>query len=117
MIIDLHRDSVEDKNLVTANINGQDLARIMFVTSVNSSRLEANTALASSLAGITNNLFPGLMRNKDIFHYEIGSINGFNMSLSDNIVVWEVGANVNTSVEAKLSAKYMARVIAEYFKE
>lgn len=116
LIIDLHRDSVEDKNLVTANINGQDLARIMFVTSVNSSRLEANTALASSLAEITNNLFPGLMRNKDIYHYEIGGINGFNMSFSDNSVVWEVGANVNTSIEAKLSAKYMARIIAEYFK-
>ncbi|MBM6859948.1 stage II sporulation protein P [Clostridium saudiense] len=117
LIIDLHRDSVEDKNLVTANINGQDLARIMFVTSVNSSRLQANTDLANSLAGITNSLFPGLMRNKDIFHYDIGGINGFNMSLSDNIVVWEVGANVNASIEAKRSAKYMARIIAEYFKE
>ena len=114
LIIDLHRDSVEDKNLVTANINGQDLARIMFVTSVNSSRLEANTALASSLAGITNNLFPGLMRNKDIFHYEIGGINGFNMSLSDNIVVWEVGANVNTSEEAQKSGWYIARLLAEH---
>ena len=36
------------------------------------------------------------------------------MSFSDNTVVWEVGANVNTSVEAKLTAKYMARIIAEY---
>lgn len=117
LIIDLHRDSVEDKNLVTTNINGQDLARIMFVTTANSSRLQANTELAQNLATIANNLFPGLMRNKDIFHYEIGGINGFNMSYSDNTVLWEVGANSNTSIEAKLSAKYMARIIAEHFKE
>lgn len=114
LIIDLHRDSAADKKLVTANINGQNLARMMFVTTVNSSRLEANAALANNLAGISNNLFPGLMRNKAIYHYEFGGINGFNMSFSDNTVVWEVGANVNTSVEAKLTAKYMARIIAEY---
>ena len=39
------------------------------------------------------------------------------MSYSDNTVLWEVGANSNTSIEAKLSAKYMARIIAEHFKE
>lgn len=114
LIIDLHRDSVGDKSLVTSNINGEDLARIMFVTTVNSSRLAANTALATELADIANNLFPGLMRNKDIFHYDIGGINGFNMSFSDNSVVLEVGASLNTSLEAKLSAKYVARIIAEH---
>lgn len=117
LIIDLHRDSVEDKNLVTTNINGQDLARIMFVTASNSSRLDANTALANELGDISDSLFPGLVRNVRIYHYPNGGINGFNMSFSDNSVVWEVGANSNTSVEAKLSARYMARIIAEHFKE
>ena len=121
MIIDLHRDGFENpkeqrQNMV-ANINGQNLARMMFVTSIKSETLEANTMLANTLADISDKLFPGLMKDKRIFHYEIGGINGFNMSFSENFVVWEVGSNANTSVEAKLTAKYIARIIAEYLKD
>ena len=117
LIIDFHRDSATDRSTVVANMNGQNLARMMFVTAENSTNLEANTNLANELADISDGLFPGLVRDKRILQYSPGGINGFNMSFSDKSVVWEVGTTMNTSVEAKLTAKYIARIIAEYLKD
>ncbi|MEG1870632.1 MAG: stage II sporulation protein P [Peptostreptococcaceae bacterium] len=117
LIIDFHRDDAKDRASVVANINGQNLARMMFVTAENSTNLEANTSLANELGDISDNLFPGLVRDKRILQYSPGGINGFNMSFSEKSVVWEVGTTMNTSVEAKLTSKYIARIIAEYLKD
>lgn len=117
LIIDLHRDSQVNRDKMVANINGQNLARMMFVTADKSTNLEANTQLANALGDISDRLFPGLTRDLRILHYSPGGINGFNMSFSDNTVVWEVGSVANTSVEAKLTSRYMARIIAEYLKD
>lgn len=115
LIIDLHRDGVENKDYVSVNLNGQNLARVMFVTAEVSERYESNSKVANELAGITNSLFPGLLRNVPVTVYEYPyGIGGFNLGLSDNMALLEVGADINTAQEAKLSAKYIARVIAEY---
>lgn len=118
LIIDLHRDGVENKDYVTVNLNGQNLARIMFVTAEVSERYEANSKVANELAGITNNLFPGLLRNVPVTVYEYPyGIGGFNLGLSDNMSLMEFGGDINSAQEARLSAKYMARVIAEYINK
>ncbi|MDS0524069.1 stage II sporulation protein P [Clostridium sp. SHJSY1] len=111
MIIDLHRDSVENKSAVTANINGENVAKLMFVTAKNSTRYGKNSALADELMNNANTLFPGLAIK--ILTYNHG-INGFNEGLSDNSMLIECGANINSSAEAKGSAKYIARLIAEH---
>lgn len=111
LIIDLHRDSVANKQALTTNLNGQDLAKIMFVTGENSTRYEANKALVDKLYNIANDLFPGLTRNTYIYEIAATSIN---YSLSDNFALLEVGSNINSAQEAKLSAKYIARIIAEH---
>ncbi|MBD7909803.1 stage II sporulation protein P [Clostridium sp. Sa3CVN1] len=111
MIIDLHRDSLDNKGAVTANINGENVARLMFVTAKNSTRYGKNNALAEEFLNKANALFPGLIRQ--IYSYNHG-INAFNESLSDSSILIECGANVNTSAEAKGSAKYIARLIAEH---
>lgn len=36
------------------------------------------------------------------------------MGLNENMILLEMGSNFNNAQEAKLSAKYVARVIAEY---
>lgn len=113
MIIDLHRDSVDNKDSVTANINGENVAKLMFVTTRNSTRFAANEALAERMLNRSNTLFPGL--TKKIYTYNRG-INAFNQSLSDNSILIECGANVNTSAEAQASGKYIARLIAEDLK-
>lgn len=115
LIIDLHRDGVDNKDYVTANLNGKNMARIMFVTAEVSERYGANSKVANELADITNRLFPGLLRNIPVTVYEYPyGIGGFNLGLSDNMALMEVGGDINTAQEARLSAKYMARVIAEY---
>lgn len=111
LIIDLHRDSVANKDAVTVNINNQNLAKMMFVTGQNSSRYEANKALVDELYNTANTLFPGIIR--DTYEYEIAATS-INYSLSDNMVLIEVGANINAAQEAKLTAKYIARIVAEH---
>ena len=111
MIIDLHRDSVSNKNAVTANINGENVAKIMFVNAKNSSRYAKNAQLAQALQDKANELYPGFARS--IYTYNSGIL-AFNQDLSDNSVLIECGSNVNTMDEAKNSAKYIARIIAEY---
>ena len=114
LIIDLHRDSVTNKDAVTVNLNNQNLAKIMFVYAVNSERYEANKALADNLYSITNDLFPGLIRKNYV--YDPGAL-AVNSKLSDNFILIETGSNINEAQEAKLSAKYIARVVAEYLNK
>lgn len=110
LIIDLHRDSVANKDAVTVNLNNQNLAKMMFVTAENSSRYDANKALVDKLYNTANTLFPGLIRNTYVYEYGATSVN---YSLSDNFVLMEVGSNINAAQEAKLTAKYIARIVAE----
>lgn len=111
IIIDLHRDSVPNKAAVTTNINGENLATLMFVIAENSSRYPKNKALAEEFLNKSNKLFPGL--TKKIYTYHRG-INAFNENLSDNSMLIECGSNVNTSAEAQNSGRYIARLIAEH---
>lgn len=117
VIIDLHRDGVngaraeELKSVYTMNLNGQDLAKMMFVTAPNSSRYGANKTFVENLYNIGTDLFPGLIRDVHVIDPAATAIN---YSLSDNFILIEVGSNVNTAQEAKLTAKYIARIIAEH---
>lgn len=111
LIIDLHRDSVTNKDAVTVQINDQSLARLMFVMAQNSTTYEENINLGNKLLDISNGLFPGLFRSNFIYEYGATSKNH---SLSENMVLLETGSNINSAQEAKLSAKYFARIVAEY---
>ena len=117
LIIDLHRDGVDGaraeqlKKVYTINMNEQNLAKMMFVTGQNSERYTANKALVDKLYNTANTLFPGIIR--DTFEYEYAATS-INHSLSDNLVLLEVGSNINSAQEAKLTSKYIARIVAEY---
>ena len=117
LIIDLHRDGVDGaraeqlKKVYTINMNEQNLAKMMFVTGQNSERYTANKALVDKLYNTANTLFPGIIRNTYEYEYAATSINH---SLSDNFVLLEVGSNINSAQEAKLTSKYIARIVAEY---
>lgn len=111
LIIDLHRDSVENKNAVTAIVNGESTAKIMFVTAAKSTRYSANQALADEFYNKANEIFPGFTRSHMIYNY--GAMRR-TQSLSDSTLLIECGANVNTVQEAKNSAKLIARLIAEH---
>lgn len=111
LIIDLHRDSIDNKSSVTANFNGENVAKIMFVTAQNNPHYNANAALTDKLNELCRQYFPGF--SKGIYSYRRGK-NSFNQSLSNNSILIEVGSQVNTAQESQASGKYIARVIAEY---
>lgn len=110
LVIDLHRDSVP-KSAVTANIDGEDVARFMFVTAQNSKTYTQNRALADKLYAKSNELYPGLMRS--VYEYPRAKC-AINLGLSPNSLLIECGSNTNTAVEARAVAKYMARILAEH---
>lgn len=110
IIIDLHRDSVDNKAATTTEVYGMSAARIMFVNAKNSTRYEKNKELTEKIFNKTEELFPGLTRK--IFTYNRGKY-AFNQSKSDGCVLFEIGSHTNTPEECKVTAECMARVIAE----
>lgn len=110
MIIDLHRDSVENKALTTTEIYGMSAAKIMFVNAKNSTRYDKNKTLTEKVFTKTSELFPSLPIK--IFTYNRGK-NAFNQSKSDGCMLFEIGSHTNTPEECKVTAECMARVIAE----
>jgi stage II sporulation protein P len=110
MIIDLHRDSVEDKAATTTEVDGMSASRIMFVDAENSTRYAKNKELTEKVFNKTAELFPSLPIK--ILTYHRGK-NAFNQSKSDGCLLFEIGSHTNTPEESKVTAECMARVIAE----
>lgn len=117
LVIDIHRDGIDKKkatnrtkDLFTVNINKQSMARIMFLNTRGSSKFSSNEKMRKKLYNIANSLYPGLVTSET---WNRG-INLLNQDILSNSILFEVGSNINTSKEAMTSAKYIARVIAEY---
>lgn len=111
LVIDLHRDSVDNKKTETIKLNGVNTAKIMLVMSKSNPHFAKNDAVANKIIEISNRLYPGLC--KKTVYYNHG-IKNFNQSFSNNAILIEVGSNVNTTDEAKNTGKYLARIIAEF---
>ncbi|AYD40993.1 stage II sporulation protein P [Clostridium fermenticellae] len=110
LIIDLHRDSVEDKNSMTMKINGENVAKFMIVMARKNPHFDKNMELANKIIQNSNKSFPGFC--KGICYYNYGT-RYFNQDKSNNAILIEIGADINTTTEAKASAKYLAKIIAE----
>lgn len=110
MVIDLHRDSIEDKSVTTTEVYGMSASKIMFVNAKNSTRYEKNKELTEKVFNKTAELFPSLPVK--ILTYNRGK-NAFNQSKSDGCLLFEIGSHTNTPEESKVTAQCMARVIAE----
>lgn len=111
LIIDLHRDSVENKNAVTYTINNEKIAKFAFVMTRKNPHFSENMKIVNGMVDIANKLYPGFY--KGIFCYNYGR-KFYNQDLSKHAVLMEVGSHINTIEEAKASGKYLARLIAEY---
>ena len=111
MIIDMHRDSSPSKAAVTAKMNGENVAKFMFVMARKNPHYDKNIAMVNSMVSITNKYFPQIFNG--IYYYDYGT-NYFNQAKSNNAYLLEIGSQVNTLDEAKASQKYIARIIAEY---
>ena len=114
LIIDMHRDSITDAKVVTSKINGETTANIRLVMTKLNPHFNKNMAVANSLQNISNNLFPGFCR--DPFFYNKGYA-FYSQDKSNNAVLMELGSIANTTTQAKASAKYLARIFAEYLSK
>ncbi|MDF2884173.1 MAG: stage sporulation protein [Clostridiaceae bacterium] len=111
LVIDMHRDSVP-KEAATVKLNGENVAKFMFVMARKNPHYEKNISDVNKLMNISNKLFPGLC--KGIYgQYNYGT-RYFNQDKSNNAMLIEVGSDTNQLSEAQASAKYLARIIAEY---
>ncbi|MBZ9689323.1 stage II sporulation protein P [Clostridium estertheticum] len=113
IIIDLHRDGVllTHKNEKT-KINGVDVAKVMFVMTDENPRYAKQKKLVTSMIGISNKLYPGLMDNRQVYLYHWG-YDFYSQDRSDNAMLIEVGNNNTTIEQAKNTGKYLSRIIAE----
>ena len=117
LIIDLHRDSVENKDAVTTTINGESVARFSFVMTKKNPFYDNQIKVVEKIRSISNKLYPGNENinsfNKSTFYYNYGK-KYYNQDASRNTILMELGSHVNTMEESKASTKYIARIIGEY---
>ncbi len=121
VIIDLHRDGVdEDVHLVT-EYNGKKAAKIMFVNGIsrmenrsisylNNPNLSGNLAFSFQLQLRGEAYFPGLMRRIIIKAYR------YNLHYEPRSVLVELGAQTNTVEEARNSVELLAIMLGEVLR-
>jgi len=107
LIIDLHRDSTS-KDITTANINGENYAKIMFVMNVN----YKNKNLASKLNGILKSKYEDITRG--IYNKYVDT---FNQDLNEKVMLIELGGDKNTATEVVNSITVLADPIKELLYE
>ncbi|MGH4137927.1 stage II sporulation protein P [Clostridium sp.] len=112
LIIDIHRDSVANKNLVMTKLNGENVAQFQFVVTDANPRYVKQKKLIDSMIGISNKLYPNLLRDHPIYAYHRG-IDFYSQNKSDNAMLIEVGTYTNDIGEVKNTGKYLSRIIAE----
>lgn len=117
LIIDMHRDSGPRKEFVTGNVNGESVAKVMFVPATANPRYKKQLTKMNAMVNVANKSFPDLFRGKPIFDTYTTGISYYSQDLSDNAVLIEVGASTNTLNEAKNSMKYLGQVIGEALKQ
>ena len=117
LVIDLHRDSSINRIPVITKLNGETVARYEFVMCKSNPHFSKNMEAVNKLISISEKLFPGLLRSgaetKGVYYYNTGT-RYFNQDKSNNAMLIEVGSNMNSPGEARATAKYLARIIAEY---
>lgn len=114
IIIDLHRDSGPPRSASLVKMNGENVAKIMFVVSKARPNINKNMPIVNELMNTSNKLYPGFCN--DLWTYNHGIMH-FNQDKSASNVLIEVGTEKNTPQEAKASGKYIARILAEYINK
>ncbi|MBQ2618772.1 MAG: stage II sporulation protein P [Oscillospiraceae bacterium] len=115
MVIDLHRDALDEPVRETVEWEGQTLAPLMLVVGTDEGGLhhphwEDNLSCALKLQALGNRLLPGLFK-KLSFRRE-----RFNEDLTPGSLIVEVGSTGNTLPEALASMPWLARCVAELLR-
>ena len=119
IVIDVHRDAFRDggKHIKpTAVVDGKKAAQIMIITGAEEDGIEfphweTNLRFALALQKTAQEKYMGLM--KPLFFCP----RRYNMDLTENAVLLEIGTEVNTLEEAVYAARLMGDVIADCVTE
>lgn len=111
IIIDVHRDAGVNRNATLVKMNGEDVATVRFVVAKNRPNIKENMKMVDYIMNTSKKLYPSFMH--DIYYYNVGQ-NFFGQDKSSAALLIEVGSNKNDFNDAKNSAKYIARLLAEY---
>jgi len=109
-IFDIHRDGIPNKREYLENVNGRQISQIRLVVGRQNPNQEANDKFARQLKAISDQNYPGLIR--DIF-YGGGA---YNQQFSPHSLLLEFGTYVTSQDLAEKSAQMMAVVVADLFK-
>ncbi|MDQ0230271.1 stage II sporulation protein P [Metabacillus malikii] len=113
MVFDIHRDSLP-KDLTTANINGEQMAKILFIIGSGHKNYKENLNFASKINAIIEKRYSGL--SKGVIIKDKSQGNGvYNQDLSPNSVIVEIGGVENTLEELYRSADVLGEAISEYY--
>lgn len=119
--IDVHRDSITYKDGTkvkpTAEINGKKAARMMIISGCEYGRVknfpdwEYNLRFSTAVTDKINELYPGLMRPI------LFSERKYNMDLTKNSFLLEIGTDGNTLDEACYSGRLFANALSDMLLE
>ncbi len=110
MVLDIHRDGLQDKpeGFTTVTVNGQEVAKILFVIGDKDNlNMKDNMAFAQSLSDALEAKYPGVTRGVRVFK------SNYSGQLHPNSVMVVIGDWEGNSIEqAKASAHLLADVVA-----
>ncbi len=118
--IDVHRDSITYKNLTkvkpTQEVNGKKAAKMMIISGCEYGRVknfpdwEDNLRFSCAVTNKLNSDYPGIMRPI------LFSERKYNMDLTKNSFLLEIGTDANTLDEACYSGRLFAAALADLIK-
>ena len=119
--IDLHRDGRDLKTdadiqkeheRMSTTYKGEKVAKFFFVVGMRNPNVNEVKSLAEDITKFAKTKYPELVLS--VVEKPVGK---FNQYMAQNHMLIEVGSNGTSSEEAKASAKYIAEILDEYFKQ
>ena len=119
--IDLHRDGRDLKTDAdiqkeherrSTTYKGEKVAKFFFVVGMRNPNVNEVKSLAEDITKFAKTKYPELVLS--VVEKPVGK---FNQYMAQNHMLIEVGSNGTSSEEAKASAKYIAEILDEYFKQ
>lgn len=118
VVIDLHRDEVEEAYHLATDLDGRTTAQFMFFNGLSYSKdkgkisylynenLEANLAFSFQMKLMADEYYPGLTRKNYLKTYR------YNMHLMERYLLVELGAQNNTGEEALNACEPLAHILS-----
>lgn len=122
VVIDLHRDGVDENKRLVAEVDGKQAAQIMFFNGISRTResgelsslpnpyIKDNLAFSLQLETLCNHYYPNFLRSIYVKGYR------YNLHVRPKSLLLEVGAQTNTLQEAKNAMEPFAEILDKLLK-